>query len=358
MQKIGFKIGSYITLTALDTQETLIPMGYLHGRKLYVGKYPKISRENNYSTFYFPVDSVVNNYRDYVKNKRVDVEIIAEGRARWYRVAFCEELSILSEDRGTSMMEMLDAAETDTETDHFRPIEDYSEYLEVSKNSKYGKRCLKWRNCSNVNWILQHHLPQTSGRCAVIDLSCCDISKAENIRNACLIREVLHKHGYEPYLVAGHWETGEPPYAAERAYVVEAGYGETPQYFMSMIRQCLKSTRGTAVKAVVQWEDEETDGYAGYWMVGVVVSKVGSCVLSADDKKVSARLARLSTIYSRVIKRRSDPFHFDGMELPGSNLGRWLFHRLGIAYEMYEIPPEPNAQGIRRLKITKPWWNE
>lgn len=356
MQKIGLKIGSYITLTALDTQETLIPMGYLHGRKLYVGKYPKISEEDNCSTFYFPVGSVVNDYRNYVKNKQVEVEITVGRKAAWYRVAFCEELSVLSEDRCTSMTEMLDAAETDTETDTDppRPIEDYSEYLEVYKSCKYNQY-MRWMNSDNTNWILQHHLPQLD-RCAVIDISCRNISKAENIRNARIIREMLHEHGYKPYLVAGHWNIGKPPYAAERAYVVEAEYGETPQYFMSLIQQCLECTGSTDVKAVVQWENEETDGYnAGYWMVGGAVSRVDRCVLSADDKKVSARLARLSTLYSRVIKKRSDPFHFDGMELPGSNLGRFIFHKFGIAYEM---PLKPDAYGIRGLRSTENWWDK
>lgn len=358
MQKIGLKIGSYITLTALDTQETLIPMGYLHGRKLYVGKYPKISEENNCSTFYFPVSSVVNDYRNYVKNKQVEVEITVGGKATWYRVAFCEELSVLSEDRCTSMTEMLDAAKTDTNTDFPRPIEDYSEYLEVYESNKYKGQCMQWMNSDNTNWILQHHLPQLD-RCAVIDISCRNISKAENIRNARIIRDVLHEHGYKPYLVAGHWNIGEPPYAAERAYIVEAAYGETPQYFMSLIRQCLECTGSTDVKAVVQWEneeDEETDGYnAGYWMVGGAVSRVGCCVLSADDKKASALHTGLSTTYSRVIKNRSAQFHFDGMELPGCNLGRFIFHKFGIAYE---IPLEPDAYGIRRLKNTKNWWDK
>jgi hypothetical protein len=220
-------------------------------------------------------------------------------------------------------------------------FEDIGPLKEISCETISGK-VFRFENCKNNNLISEDSLIRTLSVInnkifAIISAYRQEFTKEENIIRNRKLRDILNSKQMGVHQLVGHWleapkgkvwnkvPSNELKDVIERSYLVAKPDSMTNKEFTDLIISCLTIENETQDAALIHFVLDDTnmpnqdDKYYCIDSDGIL-SKVG-------DKLT---IGQIGKVYSQHVKKTSLPFKFEGMEIPSSISGRYMFSENNI----------------------------
>lgn len=220
-------------------------------------------------------------------------------------------------------------------------FEDIGLLKEISCETISGK-VFRFENCKNNNLISEDSLTRTlsvinNKTFAIISAYRQEFTKEENIIRNRKLRGILNSKQMGVHQLVGHWleapkdkvwnkvPTNELKDVIERSYLVAKPDNMTNKEFTDLIINCLTIENVAQDAALIHFVLDDTnmpnqdDKYYCIDSDGIL-SKVG-------DKLT---IGQIGEVYSQHVKKTSLPFKFEGMEIPSSISGRYMFSENNI----------------------------
>ena len=222
-------------------------------------------------------------------------------------------------------------------------FEDIGPLKEISCETIPGK-VFRFENCKNNNLISEDSLNRTlsvinNKTFAIISAYRQDFKKEENIIRNRKLRSILNSKQMGVHQLVGHWleapkgkawdkvPSNELNDVIERSYLVAKPNSMTNKEFTDLIISCLTIDNETQDAALIHFVLDETnlpnqdDKYYCIDSNGILF-KVG-------DKLT---IGQIGKAYSQHVKKTSLPFKFEGLEIPSSISGRYMFSENNICW--------------------------
>lgn len=222
-------------------------------------------------------------------------------------------------------------------------FEDIGPLKEISCETIPGK-VFRFENCKNNNLISEDSLNRTlsvinNKTFAIISAYRQDFKKEENIIRNRKLRSILNSKQMGVHQLVGHWleapkgkawdkvPSNELNDVIERSYLVAKPNSMTNKKFTDLIISCLTIDNETQDAALIHFVLDETnlpnqdDKYYCIDSNGILF-KVG-------DKLT---IGQIGKAYSQHVKKTSLPFKFEGLEIPSSISGRYMFSENNICW--------------------------
>ena len=215
-------------------------------------------------------------------------------------------------------------------------FEDIGSLKEISCKTITGK-VFRFEKCKNNNLISEDSLTRTlsvinNKTFAIISAYRQEFTKEENIIRNRKLRGILNSKLMGVHQLVGHWLeapkgkdwnnvlSNELKDVIERSYLVAKPDNMTNKEFTDLIISCLTIENETQDAALIHFVLDDTnmpnqdDKYYCIDSNGILL-KIG-------DKLT---LGQIGKAYSQHVKKTSLPFKFEGMEIPSSISGRYMF---------------------------------
>lgn len=222
-------------------------------------------------------------------------------------------------------------------------FEDIGSLKEISCETIAGK-VFRFENCKNNNLISEDSLTRTlsvinNKTFAIISAYRQEFTKEKNIIRNRKLRDILNSKQMGVHQLVGHWleapkgkvwnkvPISELKDAVERSYLVAKPDNMTNKEFTDLIINCLTIENVAQDAALIHYVLDDTnmpnqdDKYYCIDSDGIL-SKVG-------DKLT---IGQIGKVYSQHVKKTSLPFKFEGMEIPSSISGRYMFSENNICW--------------------------
>ena len=220
-------------------------------------------------------------------------------------------------------------------------FEDIGSLKEISCKTIDGK-VFRFENCKNNNLISEDSLNRTlsvinNKTFAIISAYRQEFTKEENIIRNRKLRGILNSKQMGVHQLVGHWleapkgkvwnkvHSNELKDVIERSYLVAKPNNMTNKEFTDLIISCLTIENETQDAALIHFVLDDTnmpnqdDKYYCIDSNGIL--------LNVGDKLT---IGQIGKAYFQHIKKTSLPFKFEGMEIPSSISGRYMFSENNI----------------------------
>ena len=222
-------------------------------------------------------------------------------------------------------------------------FEDIGLLKEISCETIPGK-VFRFENCKNNNLISEDSLNRTlsvinNKTFAIVSAYRQDFKKEENIIRNRKLRSILNSKQMGVHQLVGHWleapkgkawdkvPSNELKDVIERSYLVAKPDSMTNKEFTDLIISCLTIDNETQDAALIHFVVDDTnmpnqdDKYYCIDSNGILF-KVGD----------NLTIGQIGKAYSQHVKKTSLPFKFEGLEIPSSISGRYMFSENNICW--------------------------
>lgn len=215
-------------------------------------------------------------------------------------------------------------------------FEDIGPLKEISCETIPGK-VFRFENCKNNNLISEDSLNRTlsvinNKTFAIVSAYRQDFKKEENIIRNRKLRSILNSKQMGVHQLVGHWLEAPKGTAwdkvpsnklkdvIERSYLVAKPDSMTNKEFTDLIISCLTIDNETQDAALIHFVLDDTNmpnQDNKYYCIDSngILFKVG-------DKLT---IGQIGKAYSQHVKKTGLPFKFEGLEIPSSISGRYMF---------------------------------
>lgn len=220
-------------------------------------------------------------------------------------------------------------------------FEDIGSLKEISCKTIDGK-VFKFENCKNNNLISEDSLTRTLSAInnktfAIISAYRQEFTKEENIIRNRKLRGILNSKHMGVHQLVGHWleapkgkvwnkvPGNELKDDIERSYLVAKPDNMTNKEFTDLIISCLTIENEAQDAALIHFVLDDTNmpnQDDKYYCID------SNGILSKAGDKLT--IGQIGKAYSQHVKKTSLPFKFEGMEIPSSIGGRYMFSENNI----------------------------